>query len=118
MELWRRTTGRAASALRRVNARARAGRLGRIASAARTDTGRKVAIAIAVAGAGGTGTAFWLASAGAAPNNPPIMVGGASINYTENQAATLIDSTVTVGDPDTDPIAGATVQITGGFAAG
>ena len=38
--------------------------------------------------------------------------------YTENQAATAIDPTLTVADSDSTNLAGATVAITGGFAGG
>ncbi|MEO8359843.1 MAG: Ig-like domain-containing protein [Vicinamibacteria bacterium] len=46
-------------------------------------------------------------------NDAPVLTAGATLNYTENQAATVIDSTVTVADPDSATIASATVQITG-----
>ena len=42
----------------------------------------------------------------------------ASLSYTENQAATAIDTAITVSDVDSANLAGATVQITGNFVSG
>ncbi|MHC1945960.1 cadherin domain-containing protein [Bradyrhizobium sp. UFLA06-06] len=51
-------------------------------------------------------------------NDPPVTTAGGTLNYTENQAATVIDASVNVTDVDSANLTGATVQITGGFAAG
>ncbi|MCP1829481.1 putative thioesterase [Bradyrhizobium sp. USDA 4532] len=51
-------------------------------------------------------------------NDPPVTTAGGTLNYTENQAATVIDASVNVTDVDSANMTGATVQITGGFAAG
>ncbi|MCS4009047.1 putative thioesterase [Bradyrhizobium elkanii USDA 61] len=51
-------------------------------------------------------------------NDPPVTTAGGTLNYTENQAATVIDASVNVTDIDSANLTGATVQITGGFAAG
>ncbi|MGF6310581.1 hypothetical protein ABIB82_004666 [Bradyrhizobium sp. i1.8.4] len=51
-------------------------------------------------------------------NDPPVTTAGGTLNYLENQAATVIDASVSVSDVDSANMAGATVQITGGFAAG
>jgi hypothetical protein len=51
-------------------------------------------------------------------SDPPVLTAGATLNYTENQAATVIDNTVTVSDVDTANMASATVQITGNYANG
>ncbi|WOH82240.1 cadherin domain-containing protein [Bradyrhizobium sp. BEA-2-5] len=50
-------------------------------------------------------------------NDPPVTTAGGTLNYTENQAATVIDASVNVTDVDSANLTGATVQITG-FAAG
>ncbi|MGF6429211.1 cadherin domain-containing protein [Bradyrhizobium elkanii] len=51
-------------------------------------------------------------------NDPPVTTAGGTLNYTENQAATVIDASVNVTDIDSANLTGATVQITGNFAAG
>jgi Bacterial Ig domain/Bacterial cadherin-like domain/RTX calcium-binding nonapeptide repeat (4 copies) len=52
-----------------------------------------------------------------APDNPVVDNSAGSTSYTENAAATVIDSAVTVSDPDPGAtITVATVQITGGYA--
>jgi VCBS repeat-containing protein len=51
-------------------------------------------------------------------NTAPTITAGATLSYTENQAATAIDTTVTVSDPDTATMAFATVQITGNYVNG
>jgi large repetitive protein len=51
-------------------------------------------------------------------NDPPVTTAGGTLNYTENQVATAIDSSVTVSDVDNANLASATVQITGNYANG
>ena len=52
-----------------------------------------------------------------APDDPVVDNSAGNTSYTENAAATPIDSAVTVTDPDPGAtITGATVQITGGYA--
>jgi large repetitive protein len=51
-------------------------------------------------------------------NDAPVTTAGGTLNYTENQAATAIDASVTVTDVDNTNMASATVAITGGFASG
>jgi len=51
-------------------------------------------------------------------NDAPVTTAGGTLNYTENQAATPIDSTVTVADVDSANIASATVQISGNYVNG
>ncbi|WP_420967462.1 cadherin domain-containing protein [Bradyrhizobium sp. B120] len=51
-------------------------------------------------------------------NDPPVTSAGGTLNYIENQAATAIDTSVNVSDVDSANMAGATIAITGGFAAG
>jgi hypothetical protein len=51
-------------------------------------------------------------------NTPPTLTAGATLNYSENDAATAIDTTITVADPDTPTLSGATAQITGGYVNG
>ena len=54
-----------------------------------------------------------------AVNNPPTLTTSAGIaNYTAGSAAILVDGALTATDPDTANMTGATVSITGGFAAG
>ena len=48
-------------------------------------------------------------------NDAPVTTAGGTLNYTENQAATVIDSGVTATDVDSANLASATVAITGGF---
>ncbi|WP_050419880.1 cadherin repeat domain-containing protein [Bradyrhizobium tropiciagri] len=48
----------------------------------------------------------------------PVVTAGHTLNYTENQAATTIDSAITVTDSDDANLASATVQITGGYVSG
>jgi hypothetical protein len=45
----------------------------------------------------------------------PTIVAGGTLNYTENDPATVIDSTIDITDPDNPNMTGATVSITGGF---
>ncbi|MBF0147079.1 MAG: cadherin domain-containing protein [Magnetococcales bacterium] len=49
-------------------------------------------------------------------NDAPIMVSGGTMTYTENDAATVIHSTLTVSDYEGDGLTGATVQITGNYS--
>ncbi|WP_165371667.1 beta strand repeat-containing protein [Pseudolysobacter antarcticus] len=53
-----------------------------------------------------------------AVNDPPVVTAGGTLNYTENQAATAIDSTITVADPDNTTLAGGSVSITSNFTSG
>ncbi len=69
---------------------------------------------------GDTGTATSSATVNVeAVNDAPVLGGGgSSLPYTENDAATAIDATLTVSDVDSANLTGATVSITGGFASG
>ncbi|MGO4367082.1 Ig-like domain-containing protein, partial [Pseudomonas sp. PAB10] len=51
-------------------------------------------------------------------NDAPVMTAGGSLSYTENQAATAINSVLTVTDVDSSNLTGATVSITSNFASG
>ncbi|VIO68212.1 Endo-1,3-1,4-beta-glycanase ExsH [Bradyrhizobium ivorense] len=51
-------------------------------------------------------------------NDPPQVVAGHVLSYTENQAATAIDPAITVSDVDNTTLTGATIQITGNYANG
>ena len=53
-----------------------------------------------------------------ATNAPPVLTAGATLNFSEGSAATVIDNTITVADPDTATLASATAQITGGYVNG
>jgi lipopolysaccharide export system protein LptA len=53
-----------------------------------------------------------------AVNDPPTLAGTANASYTENGPATTLSPAVTVSDPDSLTLAGATVAITGGTFAG
>jgi Tfp pilus tip-associated adhesin PilY1 len=51
--------------------------------------------------------------------NPPVLGGGGStLNYTENDPATIIDSTLTVSDPNDTNLDSAAVTISTNYAAG
>jgi hypothetical protein len=49
---------------------------------------------------------------------PVLGAGGATLAYTENDAATRVNPLITVTDPDSTTLASATVSITGNFASG
>ncbi len=49
---------------------------------------------------------------------PTVSTAPGSLAYTENDPAAAIDPAATVTDPDSTDLTGATVQITGGYAAG
>jgi VCBS repeat-containing protein len=51
-------------------------------------------------------------------NDAPVLTGGATLAYTENQAATAIDTTITVSDIDSATLTSATIQITGNYVSG
>ncbi|WP_077002754.1 DUF4347 domain-containing protein, partial [Variovorax sp. KK3] len=51
-------------------------------------------------------------------NDAPVVATGSTLAYTENGAATAINTAITVSDVDNATLASATVAITGGFAAG
>jgi hypothetical protein len=51
-------------------------------------------------------------------NDAPVVTAGHTLNYTENQAATAIDSLIAVSDVDNTNLASATVQITGNYVNG
>lgn len=51
-------------------------------------------------------------------NDAPKITAGATLSYTENDAATAIDNTITVSDVDNANLTGASVQITGNYASG
>jgi hypothetical protein len=53
-----------------------------------------------------------------AVNDAPVLTAGGILSYTENQAATAIDGTITIADPDSANLTGATVQITGNYVTG
>src|SRR5882724_11381523 len=54
----------------------------------------------------------------AAVNDAPVLATGATLNYTENGAATAINTALTVADLDNATLSSGTVSITGGFASG
>ncbi len=51
-------------------------------------------------------------------NDPPVLTAGATLAYTENQAATAIDTTITVADADDTNLVSASAQITGNYVNG
>ena len=51
-------------------------------------------------------------------NDAPVVTAGHTLNYTENQAPTAIDTAITVSDVDNTNLASATLQITGNYANG
>jgi VCBS repeat-containing protein len=50
-----------------------------------------------------------------AVNDPPVVTAGGTLSYTENQAATAIDTGLTITDVDSANLTGATVTISGNF---
>lgn len=51
-------------------------------------------------------------------NDPPVLLGGDALSYTENDAPTAISSALLLSDPDNANIGGATVAITDAFSSG
>jgi hypothetical protein len=51
-------------------------------------------------------------------NDAPVLANGSTLGYTENDAATAINTAITVRDVDNSSLVSATVSITGGFATG
>jgi hypothetical protein len=51
-------------------------------------------------------------------NDAPVLTAGNTLAYTENQAASVINSAITVSDIDDTNLESATVQITGNFVTG
>ena len=51
-------------------------------------------------------------------NDAPELTAGGALAYTENQAAQILEGTVTVTDPDDTELEAATVQITGNYQNG
>ena len=69
-------------------------------------------------GAALTGSDTAIINIGSANDAPVLDAHSGSLSYTENQAATAIDTAITVSDVDSANLAGATVQITGNFVSG
>ena len=76
-------------------------------------------------------TVTWIASDGTNSSAPvtstiniggspdaPVLTAGGTLNYTEGDPATAIDTTITVTDPDNANLQSATVQITGNYQNG
>jgi VCBS repeat-containing protein len=51
-------------------------------------------------------------------NDAPVLAASSTLAYVENQAPTAINPAISVGDVDSTTLSGATVAITGAFAAG
>ena len=69
-------------------------------------------------GAALTGSDTAIINIGSVNDAPVLDAHSGSLSYTENQAATAIDTAITVSDVDSANLAGATVQITGNFVSG
>jgi hypothetical protein len=70
-------------------------------------------------GSGGALTATGSVTVNITPvNDAPIATAGATLAYTENQSAQVIDNTITLSDLDDTQLASATVTISNGFTAG
>jgi VCBS repeat-containing protein len=69
-------------------------------------------------GAALTGSDTAIINIGSVNDAPVLDAHSGSLSYTENQAATVIDTAITVSDVDSANLAGATVQITGNFVSG
>ena len=75
-------------------------------------------VSIQVEDAGGAGNVATRSIEVSTSNDAPVaQLAGGSASYTENAAATPVDATLTVLDPDSADIAGATVAITVGLQA-
>ncbi len=51
-------------------------------------------------------------------NDKPVVTAGATLAYTENDGATVLDGTITLTDPDDSNLEGALVQLGTGYVAG
>jgi VCBS repeat-containing protein len=51
-------------------------------------------------------------------NDAPVVTAGGTLTFTEGDAATVIDNSITVSDSDSANLAGATVVISGNYASG
>jgi VCBS repeat-containing protein len=51
-------------------------------------------------------------------NSAPVLANGSTLNYTENDPATVINSVITASDVDSTNFVGATVTISGGYVSG
>ncbi|MGY0201082.1 tandem-95 repeat protein [Leptothrix sp. BB-3] len=51
-------------------------------------------------------------------NDAPVLANSATLTYTENQAATAIDTALTISDADNASLTGATVTISSGYVSG
>lgn len=72
-----------------------------------------------VQGTGGPLTANGAVTVNITPvNDAPILTAGATLTYTENQTAQVIDNIITLADSDDTQIVGATVQISSGLTSG
>ena len=69
-------------------------------------------------GAALTGSDTAIINIGSVNDAPVLDAHSGSLSYTENQAATAIDTAITVSDVDSTNLAGATAQITGNFVSG
>jgi VCBS repeat-containing protein len=69
-------------------------------------------------GAALTGSDTAIINIGSVNDAPVLDAHFGSLSYTENQAATAIDTAITVSDADSVNLAGAKVQITGNFVSG
>jgi VCBS repeat-containing protein len=65
-----------------------------------------------------TGSDTAIINIGSVNDAPVLDAHSGSLSYTENQAATALDTAITVSDVDSANLAGATVQITSNFVSG
>jgi hypothetical protein len=79
---------------------------------------RIVSLKVTDASAGSASAAAIKAVTVTAVDDPPVVAAGATLHYTENDAPTVVDTTLTVDDPDSGTLSGATVTIDAGFASG
>ena len=82
-------------------------------------TGDRVVRVTVNDGDGGTSANANVTVAVAAVNDAPVVSGaGATLAYTENASATVIDADLTLSDVDSNNLTGATVTISGNFQSG
>ncbi|MBF0213173.1 MAG: DUF4347 domain-containing protein, partial [Magnetococcales bacterium] len=75
-------------------------------------------IAFTLTDGDGGSTAVTTSTTVSGVNDAPTLSGGATLDYTENDAATAIDTTITLADVDDTQLEGATIAISANFQSG
>ncbi|MBF0438398.1 MAG: DUF4347 domain-containing protein, partial [Magnetococcales bacterium] len=69
-------------------------------------------------GSGGTSSTSTASVVVTGVNDAPTIIAGSTLNYTENNPATVIDNTITIADVDDTNLEGATISISSNYQAG